>query len=101
MTGTTAAPNNSTFVQQMLWTSVVSAHIVAVPPIPILVIWLIYKMKKWIQSLFAESTRIDQQYRFAIALFFSDYLKKYLKIASCEEILDKEDADKENKKKQL
>ena len=97
-TGTTAAPNGSTFVQQMLWTSVVSAHIVVVPPIPILgpFIWLIYKMKKWIQSLFAESTRIDQQYRFAIALFFSGYLKKYLKIAS-EENLDNEDADKEKK----
>lgn len=96
-TGTTVAPNTSTIVQQMLWIPVVSAHIVAMPPIFILgpITWLIYKMKKWIKSLFAESTRIDQQYRFAIALFFSDYLKKYLKIA-CEENTDEENTDEEN-----
>ena len=88
-TGTTAAPSSSTYVQQMLWMSVVSASIVAMPPFPLLLIWLI---KKWIKSLFAESTRIDQQYRFAMALFFSDYLKKYLKIA------DEENVDKENEK---
>ena len=93
-TGTTAAPSSSTYAQQMLWTSVVSSCIVVMPPIHILgpIVWLIYKMKKWIKSLFAESTRIDQQYRFAMALFFSDYLKKYLKIA------DGENVDKENEK---
>lgn len=87
--GTTVAPSSSTFAQQMLWTSVVSSSIIAMPPSPFLLIWLI---KRWIKSLFAESTRIDQQYRFAMALFFSDYLKKYLKIT------DGENVDKENEK---
>lgn len=85
--GMTTAPSSSTFAQQMLWTSVVTSSIVAMPPFPFIIIRLI---KKWIKSLLAESTRIDQQYRFAMALFFSDYLKKYLKMA------DEENVNKEN-----
>lgn len=92
-TGTTKAPGSSSFAQQTLWTSVVTSSIVAMPPFFNPILWLIYnKLKKWIKSLFAESTRMDQQYKFATVLFFSDYLKKYLKLACVE------DVDEENEK---
>lgn len=84
--GTTAAPMNATLAQQTIWKLVVTSQILIMP---FSLLLLIYKIKKWIKSLLVGSNRIDQQYRFAIVLFFSDYLKGYLK-----EMVDEDNMDK-------
>lgn len=79
-TGTSAVPVGSTIAQQVLWSSIITSQIIVMSPVSS----LIYMIYRWIKSLFAESTRIDQQYRFATVLFFSEYLKEYLKIITNE-----------------
>lgn len=79
-TGTSVVPVGSTIAQQVLWTSIITSQIIVMNPL----ISLLYMTYRWIKSLFAESTRIDQQYRFAVVLFFSEYLKDYLKITTNE-----------------
>lgn len=75
--GTTTPPLTSTFVQQILWGPVVTSQVGVISLIAVNPLFAIGA--KWIKSLLAESTRIDQQYRFATVLFFNDYLKVYLK----------------------
>ena len=88
--GTTTPPLTSTFVQQILWGPVVTSQVGVISLIAVNPLFAIGA--KWIKSLLAESTRIDQQYRFATVLFFSDHLKAYLK-----EMVDGEHTDeKEN-----
>lgn len=73
-----SVPIGTTLAQQAIWGAVVSIQAIVLPfPIS-----LIYVIHRWVKSLFAESARIDQQYRFAIVLFFSEYLKDYLKITT-------------------
>ena len=88
--GTTTPPLTSTFVQQILWGPVVTSQVGVISLIAVNPLFAIGA--KWIKSLLAESTRIDQQYRFTTVLFFSDHLKAYLK-----EMVDGEHTDeKEN-----
>ena len=94
--GTTTPPLTSTFVQQILWGPVVTSLVLLLSQVrvsPLIAVNPLFAIgAKWIKSLLAESTRIDQQYRFATVLFFSDHLKAYLK-----EMVDGEHTDeKEN-----
>ena len=68
-----------------LWDSLITSSLIASPKIYINPIgWLIYKTSNWIKSLKADSKRIDQQYRYAIASFFALHLKDYMKLNDVE-----------------
>lgn len=86
--GTTVAPADATSPQRILWTSVVGSQIMVQPNMILLLIYM--KIKEWIKSLRSESMRIDQQYKFATVLFFSDYLKDYLNLIDVENAGEKE-----------
>ena len=82
-TGNTTIPTDIKPIQELLWSSVVISTIIVNPlkyigPIG----WLIYLIQRWIKALQADSKRIDQQYRYAIASFFALHLKDYMNLNS-------------------
>ena len=75
-TGNTSIPIGTTTAQGLLWSSIITSTIIVNPFIYLGPIgWLIYIAQRWFKDLQADSKRIDQQYRYAIASFFALHLK--------------------------
>ena len=84
-TGNTSIPIGTTTAQGLLWSSIITSTIIVNPFIYLGPIgWLIYKAQRWFKDLQADSKRIDQQYRYAIASFFALHLKDYMKLNDVE-----------------
>lgn len=84
-TGNTFQPIGTTTLQEILWTSVVTSTLIVNPYIYMGPVGrLIYKAQHWFKALQANSKRIDQQYRYAIASFFALHLKDYMKLDNTE-----------------
>lgn len=84
-TGNTSIPIGTTTAQGLLWSSIITSTIIVNPFIYLGPIgWLIYIAQRWFKDLQADSKRIDQQYRYAIASFFALHLKDYMKLNDVE-----------------